>query len=116
MEIKTYDDLLKLQQQFGERVRKGMAPATAAGALTPDQLNSANESMLKDAHAALAAAEQAKSETARRLDGDIARLQQRIAGLERDIGQIQKAQRADAKAAPDAPKPRRASRSSKKRK
>jgi hypothetical protein len=116
MEIKTFDDLVKLQQQFADRVNKGMAPATSVGALTPDELDSAKRAMLKDAQTALAATQQAKDETAKRLDGDIARLQQKIAGLERDIGQIEKAQRAEVKATPDTPKRRKTSSSSKKSK
>lgn len=116
MEIKTYDDLVKLQQQFADIASKGLAPATSVGALTPDDLNSAKRTMLKDAQAALAAAQQAKDEAAKRLDGDISRLQQKIAGLEQDIGQIEKAQRAEVKAMPDTPKPRKASRSNRKSK
>src|SRR5262245_28541592 len=111
MEIKTYDDLVKLQQQFADRVTKGMAPATSVGALTPDNLISAKRDLLKDAQDALAAAQQAKKETNRRLEDEITRLQQRIAGLQHDIGQIEEAQRAGANTEPDAAKPRKPSRS-----
>ncbi|HEY3148166.1 MAG TPA: hypothetical protein VGJ75_17550 [Dongiaceae bacterium] len=101
MEIKTYDDVLKLRQQFADRLAQRMRLAKKTRAPTAEQVIAEKRVMLKDSQSAMAAVQQAKDEAIKRLDGQLQRLQAKIAGLEGDIDEIEKAKRPAGETQPD---------------
>src|SRR5689334_1924826 len=81
MEIKSYEDVLNLQQQLIQRIRGGRQDSNLAA----DTLLARKRTALEQTQATLAAAETARADVIKRWDTDLARYRQTIAQLQGEI-------------------------------
>jgi hypothetical protein len=98
MEIKTYDDVLKLQQQFADQLAERLQLTGKSRPRAVEQMIAERQATVKESQKTIADLEKARDEANRRFDGELRRLRERIARAEADIGEIEKTRAA-------APKP-----------
>ena len=85
MELKTYQDVLNLQQQIMQRIQEDNVDPKLKGSAALDRRRTA----LTQTQATLAAAETARGEVLKHWDSDLARYRQTIARLQGEITQIE---------------------------
>jgi|SRR5262249_9156506 len=98
MEIKTFDDIVKLQEEFSKALAARIESLSKAGSMTIDQMIAEKQVILTQSKADLDGVRQAKSEATKRLDGEIERRQKAVVQLERDLEALEKTKRAETKA------------------
>lgn len=107
MEPKTFDDLIKLQHEFSTTLAAQMKALSSARPGTPDELLADKRALLKQSKMALDSAARAKEHAIKRFDLELARHQDSIARLQRDLGEFDKLMRESAKAEAVKPKPQK---------
>jgi hypothetical protein len=100
MELKSYDDILKLQQQFADQINKQMLALRKTNKATGDAIIAGTRASLKEAQSAVASLEQAKTETLQRLDARIALQKEAVERLTGELEVLEKAQTPPAGATP----------------
>ena len=108
MEPKTFDDLVKLQHEFSATLASQLKTLASARPGTPEELLAEKRALLKQSRTALESVARAKEQAIKRFDLELARQQDSIARLERDLGEFDQSKHdiAKAKAAkPKSPKP-----------
>lgn len=107
MEPKTFDDLIKLQHEFSTTLAARLKTLASARLGTPDELLAEKRALLKQSRTALDSVAHAKEQAIKRFDLELARHQDSIARLERDLGEFDKSKRESAKAEAVKPKPQK---------
>jgi hypothetical protein len=98
MDIKTFDDIVKLQEEFSKTLAARIDSLSKAATTTIDQMIVEKQAILAQSKADLDSVRQARTEAAKRLDSEIERRQKAIAQLERDLEAVEKTKRAETKA------------------
>ena len=89
MELKSYDDVLKLHQQFADKVSKQMVALRKPSKATGEAMLAGTRSSLKEAQEAVAALEKSKADTVQRLDKEIALKKEAVERLTRELGELE---------------------------
>jgi hypothetical protein len=115
MELKTFADIVKLQQEFSSRLADRLQALPGRAAATADEVIAGKRALLEHETAAMDDVRRAKVEVVNRLDGEIERHKQTIVQLEREIIEYDKAKDASGKMEPtqrelDKGKPRKRAR------
>ncbi|WP_372526418.1 hypothetical protein [Piscinibacter sp.] len=108
MEPKTFDDLIKLQHEFSATLASQLKTLASTRPSTPDELLAEKRALLKQSRTTLESVVHAKEQAIKRFDLELARHQDSIARLERDLGEFDLSKRESAKAEaakPKTPKP-----------
>jgi peptidoglycan hydrolase CwlO-like protein len=99
MDFKSYDDVLKLQQQFTARLGEQLQAVKKARPASGEAFIADKRAMLQVSQAAIESLQRAKDEAVRRLDAELARHKKTVAQLQQDLDAFEKAQREADKAA-----------------
>ncbi len=89
MELKSYDDVLKLHQQFADQVSKQMLALRKPSKATGEAIIAGTRASLKEAQDAVASLEKSKAETLQRLDRR-SPSRRTIERLTRELGDLEK--------------------------
>lgn len=103
MEIKTFDDILKLKEEFDGALQQRIKKLERATIGTLDEMIEEKRAVLKQSKTRLDAAVQAKTEALKRLDDEIRRHQDMVARLECDIEELRKSKESAEKSGPGKP-------------
>ena len=95
MSIRTVQDLLKTQQELLGRMRKQTEAAAKGGRPALSVVREEKQRELAHLRERLADTEKARDETRARYDGQIARQGEAIAGLEKDLAEMDEYEAAD---------------------
>lgn len=104
MEIKTFDDILKLREEFAAALQRQVKRLEQAGAGTLDEIIEEKRAALERTKARLDAATQEKAETLKRVEGEVRRRQDAVTRLERDIEELRKTRKTGEKPEPGKPR------------
>jgi DNA-binding ferritin-like protein len=107
METEILDDVLRLQQEFSDKLAAQMRRLEQAPAGTLDEMMAEKRAMLKRSQADMDAVSQAREEAVKRFDDDLRRHKETIAQLESDIKEFGKAKRPSAKTKTVGPRAKR---------
>ena len=91
MEVKTIEDILKLQDDFIKKVQKHMELVSKGKSPSAELLIEENEELLAQYKERLDAVTKAKAETIHRYDEEIIRYHDMISGIEKEIQDGKKA-------------------------
>lgn len=91
MEIKSFDDVLKLKDEFSIRLEARMKALERPGAGTLDELIDEKRTLLKQSKARFDATERAKIAMVKRFDGNLGRQKETLGRLEQDLEELVKA-------------------------
>lgn len=91
MEIKTFDDILKIKDEFSKKLAARMRTFEEATSGTLDEIIQEKRAILKEWQARLEATEMAKGEVLKRFEGELQRQRDAVAQLETDLKELGKA-------------------------
>ena len=101
MELNTFDDIVKMQQEFSSRLAARLKALPDRAATTPDALAKEKRALLDRTIEATDELYRARVEAVKRLDDEIERNKQLIIELERGIIEYDKAKDASSRAEPN---------------
>jgi predicted nuclease with TOPRIM domain len=90
MEIKTFDDVLKIKDEFSKKLAARMRTFEEATSGTLDEIIQEKRAILRESQARLEATEKARSEVLKRFEGELQRHRETVARLETDLKELRK--------------------------
>ena len=91
MRITSLDDVVKLHQELTETLAKSLQPRKKQAVVSLEQLIAAKRTLHRETEAAVAVLERTKDAAIRRLDLKLQRQRERLARLEQEIAQVERA-------------------------
>jgi len=101
MEINTFDDIVKLHQEFASRLAERLKAPRGRAAIAPDELMKEKRALLEQTIEEKDELYRAKVEAANRFEAEIERNKETITRLEREIIDYEKAKDVSGRAEPN---------------